>query len=182
MPKQAKLHLKVENLPQTDFFGKIDPYFEVWYHDSKLFTSACFKNADNIVDWGQVSFEIPTRAIFQELNIKFYDKDTFSKDDLLLNVELRYPFRNKSYTLGESGAVLKVLDDDGDSDSDLTDGSLASGRATCCCANPRSRGGSVFAIAGWRTFPRPVSGRAICSRACDAGDVQTRYEWPRHRG
>jgi len=126
MPKTANLHLKAENLPETDFFGKIDPYYEVYYHKTKLFTSPCHKNAERIVDWGVQTFQVPTRAVFRELNVKIYDKDTFSADDLLLNIEVRYPFRCNSYTLGNSGAVLKVLDDDGNSDSELTEGSLDS--------------------------------------------------------
>ena len=63
----------------------------------------------------------------RELNIKFYDKDTFSSDDLMLEVEVRYPFRMKTYDLGETGARLAVLNDDGESADDESDGSLVDG-------------------------------------------------------
>lgn len=113
-------------MPQVDFFGKIDPYYQVFYHDTKLYQSETVKNADHTFAWKEAKFNIPSKAIFKELIIKVWDKDTFSKDDLLFSVEIRYPFRCNSYTLGNTGAILKVLDDDGHSDSSLTEGSLDS--------------------------------------------------------
>jgi len=124
MPFDATLSLRAENLPDTDTFGKIDPYYEVWFKDEMLYKSECHKNADSIVEWAPATFQVPTLAFMRELNVKMYDKDTFTKDDLILEVEIRYPFRMKTYDLGETGAKLAVLNDDGESADDESDGSL----------------------------------------------------------
>ena len=120
----CQLNLRAENLPDTETFGKIDPYYQVWFKDEKLYQSECVKNADQIVEWQPANFDIPGMAFMRELNVKIYDRDTFSSDDLIVDCQIRYPFRMKTYELGDTGARLAVLNDNGDSADEATDGSL----------------------------------------------------------
>ena len=122
---QTTLSLAARNLPDKDIIGHIDPYYEIYFKDALLYKSEVLKGSHP--EWKVASFEVPKRAYMREPNLKVIDKDTFSKDDLLFEVEIRYPFRQKTYTIGDTPAQLMVLNDDGESADSLSDGSLVEG-------------------------------------------------------
>merc|ERR1711879_249423 len=122
MPK-ATLHLRGENLPNKESFGTSDPYFQVFYQDQLLYKSEVIENNVTCCEWEPAVFELPALAWGRSVRIMIMDKDQISEDDVMVECEIRYPFRVKSYLLSENDldAKLCVLNDDGDSGEDSDD-------------------------------------------------------------
>lgn len=118
MPTETSLHLRCENFPDTDLIGSADPYFQVWFKDQILYQSEVAQIEDNAFQFEVATFEISRSALFREINLKIFDKDTFSSDDLMVEMEIRFPFQSKTYTIGDSGATVSVLNDSGEVDPD----------------------------------------------------------------
>lgn len=119
---RATLHLRAENLPNTDLIGKSDPYYLVFYNDKLVYTSEIIKNSLN-VEWEPAVFEMPWQACMREIRIKIMDKDTIGNDDLMLDFEIRYPFRQNNYAF-PGDCKICVLNDDGEIDEgEATSGS-----------------------------------------------------------
>merc|ERR1712117_631686 len=125
------LHLRGENLVSKDLISKSDPYFEVYFpkdSETPLYKSEVIKNATDPC-WEPANFTLPKSAFMRHVRIRLMDKDTFTRDDLMLDCELRYPFRQKNYTFGEFArddetieARVCVLNDDGECDSSDDEG------------------------------------------------------------
>merc|ERR1712046_362946 len=120
------LHLRGENLKSKDLMSKSDPYFEVFYPkdcEDPIYKSEIIKN---VIDacWEPANFSLPKSALMRNVRIRLMDKDTFTSDDLILDCEIRYPFRQKNYAFGACAsddgteARLCVLNNDGESDSE----------------------------------------------------------------
>lgn len=121
----SELKLSASGLPDKDLIGRTDAYYELYFKDTLLYKSEVQKGSN--VTWDTATIDMPKRAYMRELVLKCFDKDRFSKDDLIFSVEIRYPFRMKTYTLGETGATLSVLNDNGESADSLSDGSMVDG-------------------------------------------------------
>merc|ERR1712026_60238 len=101
-------------LSDKDLIGSQDPYFEVYWKDECVYTSEVLKQESDTIEWAPAQFEMSRRAYLREIRIVIKDKDTFTKDDLLLDCEIRYPFRANTYTFSDLGCKLCVLNDDGE--------------------------------------------------------------------
>ena len=112
---QVTLHLQAQNLPDSETFGIPDPYFQVFLGEELLHTSEVGKDTNELVQWEPAVFEIPmANAIFQKVTVRILDKDTFSNDDMLVEFEIRWPFRKRVYSVGDTGIKIAVLNDDGE--------------------------------------------------------------------
>merc|ERR1712179_365139 len=73
-------------------------------------------NKKQIFHWEPETFQISRTAMFREIRIVIKDHDTFSRDDVLLDCEIRYPFRPNNYNFsedGDAGPRICVLNKDG---------------------------------------------------------------------
>merc|ERR1711974_518572 len=77
----------------------------------------------NSYSWEPEEFQISRAAMFREIRIVILDHDTFTSDDVLLDFEVRYPFRPNNYTFTEDGARICVLNKDGQETDGERDGS-----------------------------------------------------------
>merc|ERR1712168_273507 len=111
MPK-AYLHIKARNLPNTDSVGTADPYFKVYFNDLELYKSET-ADAIDYVDFKPAEFEIPVAALTRHCLVRFFDKDLLSKDESMLDLEIRYPFRRKKYLHEATKAQISICDKDG---------------------------------------------------------------------
>lgn len=83
-----------QDLKSTDLFGSIDPYFKIRYGDRTVYQSE--KTSGKTPIWQPANFKIPKQAT--ELNVKVYDSDTLSSDDLIGTAKL--PIVEGSIPLG----------------------------------------------------------------------------------
>jgi len=114
----VQLWLRAENVPSKDLIGASDPYVEIRFDDKLLATSEVIKNEPN-PQWQMMTFDLPKTALFRHVNVKIMDKDKFTKDDLVLDCEIRYPFRKANYSFGSNkkngkACRLMVLNDHGE--------------------------------------------------------------------
>ena len=125
MPMTCVLHLRAEGLPDKDLIGSQDPYFEVMYKDEVVYKSEVLEqeSGSDVIEWAPAEFEMSRSAYLREIRIVIKDKDTFTRDDVLLDCEIRYPFRPNTYTFSDLGCKLCVLNDDGDETDGEREGS-----------------------------------------------------------
>lgn len=111
MSYAATVHLHAENLPDKDSIGggTSDPYFELSFEGELLYKSETKNNADKTVAWKPAEFIIPKAAFLKPVQLKIMDKDTLSDDDVIAICEIRYPFKNTSYPIGEKGATINFM-------------------------------------------------------------------------
>lgn len=124
------LHLRAENLKSKDLIGKSDPYFQVFFpkeSEAPIYQSEVIKNVTDPA-WVPAEFSLPKSAFMRSVRIKIMDKDRLTKDDLILDCEIRYPFRQNNFVFGawasddKTEARLCVLNDDGDEHDDSKSG------------------------------------------------------------
>merc|ERR1711972_1049651 len=101
------------------------------FKDEVVYKSEVLKQESDVIEWEPAEFEISRSAYLREIRIVIKDKDTFTSDDVLLDCEIRYPFRPNTYTFSDLGCKLCVLNDDGEatdaerSGSEVEDDSVA---------------------------------------------------------
>ena len=78
--RKVKALCWVDNLKDTDLFGKIEPYFKVRYGDRVMYTSSTLPKGKGLPVWREAVFEIPKTA--KSVIFEVYDQDT-GKDDLI---------------------------------------------------------------------------------------------------
>ena len=107
--KELKMTAWADNLPDTDWFGKIQPFYKIKYGDRELFTSNHEMSGD-IPVWKDANIQVPANA--KKVQIEVYDKDMGS-DDLLGKCEVPIPsglFGLRDVTEFADG-VFDLLDD-----------------------------------------------------------------------
>jgi Ca2+-dependent lipid-binding protein len=78
--RKVKALCWVDNLKDTDLFGKIEPYFKVRYGDRVMYTSSTLPKGKGLPVWREAVFEIPKAA--KSVIFEVYDQD-HGKDDLI---------------------------------------------------------------------------------------------------
>ena len=107
--KPAKLQAWCDQLIGLDVTGKSDPYYQVLAGEEVLYTSERLKNTSTPF-WKEAEFRVPVNNT--TLNIRVFDKDKTSRDDLIGSCAVPYPFVNDSYILwGQETGVFIVGDD-----------------------------------------------------------------------
>ncbi|KAK7340170.1 hypothetical protein VNO77_20865 [Canavalia gladiata] len=78
--------ISAENLHDRDFFAKIDPYVILTYR-AQEHTSTVAQGAGSDPTWNE-SFLFTVSDAASELNLRLWDKDTWTRDDFLGEVKI----------------------------------------------------------------------------------------------
>jgi len=112
----AKLHLKASNLPDKDVSLRpsdtSDAFYEVYFGDLQVYKSEVSTDNEN-PEWKMAEFELPRHAFNRAIKVIIWDHDTMTANDLIAEVEIKYPCVEAVYKLTEcKEASLHVLNSD----------------------------------------------------------------------
>jgi len=105
----ATIQLSAQNLPNKETFGTSDPYMVISYQGEVLYETEVVDNNVENVEWAAFTLDMPRQALLDHLTITIADKDKFTKDDPMIACQIRYPFAQSQYVIGEAGCTLTVV-------------------------------------------------------------------------
>lgn len=96
--QEFDLECWANELEDTDWFGKIEPYFTISIEERIYYKSPCVRKGAHPV-WPKVNVSIS--KFFSDFMVKIYDKDSASVDDFLGSCQVKLPLEEGSvYDLG----------------------------------------------------------------------------------
>merc|ERR1711976_51319 len=99
----ATLRLKAEHLASSDILDhKADAFFKIRYDDETFYKSETIKNSNN-PEWEIAKFDLPKEAFMRTVNLIIKD-DNSLRDDIILDCNIRYPFRKQEFTIAEKNS------------------------------------------------------------------------------
>merc|ERR1712170_224346 len=99
----ATLRMKAEHLASSDILDhKADAFFKIRYDDETFYKSETIKNSNN-PEWEIAKFDLPKEAFMRTVNLIIKD-DNSLRDDIILDCNIRYPFRKQEFTIAEKNS------------------------------------------------------------------------------
>jgi hypothetical protein len=97
-----------DNLKKNDLISQNDCYYKIKYDDWTLFKSEIADNGKYPV-WKLAKFQVPDLtglSISSDLTVQIFDRDSASKDDLISEIKVPFPFVDKIYDLEPKGSFI----------------------------------------------------------------------------